>query len=343
MVHGPYGPFNISDGDLTITITDDEDGICPTDVTVPAPAPCSPTCTITPTIVVTCDDNGTSDPSDDTYTYTIDVPNHPASGASYSISGDDAQATLAYDVVHGPFGPFAITGGDLNITITDDDDPTCSDVATVSAPASCSPTCNLAPIIMAVCDDNGTTDPSDDTYTYTIDVPSTPASGVSFSITGDDVQATLAYDVLHGPFGPFPISGGDLSITITDDADASCTSTETVTAPAECSDCTLSGPTIDIICDDNGTSDSADDTYTFTILVDETTGTGVSYALSGDVTATGLSYGVVEGPYGPYPISGGDLTIDITDESDAACALTGQTVNAPSTCSPSCTLLQVSL
>ena len=86
------------------------------------------------------------------------------------------------------------------------------------------------------------------------------------------------------------------------------------------------------------TSDPADDTFTFTIQMDETSGLGVTYALTGDVVASGLSYGAVEGPFGPYPVSGGDLTVDITDESDAGCALINQTVNAPSTCSPSCTL-----
>ena len=160
---------------------------------------------------------------------------------------------LSYGTVEGPFGPYLISSGSLTIDITDESDAGCQLInQTVTAPATCSPACNLAPIIAVTCDDNGTTDPSDDVFYYTIDVPDTPASGVSYSITGDDSQATLAYNIVHGPFGPFPISGGDLSITITDDADATCNTTETVTAPAECSDCTLSGPIIDIVCDDNG-------------------------------------------------------------------------------------------
>ena len=37
-------------------------------------------------------------------------------------------------------------------------------------------------------------------------------------------------------FGPYPISGGDLSITITDDTDPTCTTTITVVTPTTCSD-----------------------------------------------------------------------------------------------------------
>jgi hypothetical protein len=50
-----------------------------------------------PTIVATCDDNGTpSDPSDDTFSYTIEVTGSNT-GATYSISGGDMQAGPGYN------------------------------------------------------------------------------------------------------------------------------------------------------------------------------------------------------------------------------------------------------
>jgi hypothetical protein len=344
VVNGPYGPFPIAGGDLTITITDVDDAGCQLlNQTVSAPATCSNTCALNaPTIVATCNDNGTpSDPSDDTFTYTINVTG-ANTGASYSISGDDTQSGLSYGVVNGPYGPFPIAGGDLTITITDVDDAGCQLIdQTVTAPATCSNTCDLnAPTIVATCNDNGTpSDPSDDTFTYTIEVTGAN-TGATYSISDDDTQAGLSYGVVNGPFGPFNIADGDLTITITDVDDAGCQLIDqTVTAPATCSNtCDLNAPTIVATCNDNGTpSDPSDDTFTYTI---EVTGanTGATYSISGDDTQAGLSYGVVNGPFGPFNIADGDLTITITDVDDAGCQLIDQTVTAPATCSNTCDL-----
>lgn len=98
--------------------------------------------------------------------------------------------------------------------------------------------------------------------------------------------------------------------------------------------CNLDAPTIVTVCNDNNTSsDPSDDTFTYTI---ELTGsnTGATYSISGDDTQAGLSYGVVEGPFGPFPISSGDLTITVTDVDAAGCQLVDQTVTAPIPCSP---------
>ena len=89
-------------------------------------------------IVVTCDDNGTdSDPSDDTFSYTIEVSGSNT-GSTYSISGDDSQTALSYDVVNGPYGPFNVAGGNLAITVTDVDDANCSEDVNIIAPQPCS-------------------------------------------------------------------------------------------------------------------------------------------------------------------------------------------------------------
>ncbi|MCB0617934.1 MAG: carboxypeptidase regulatory-like domain-containing protein, partial [Saprospiraceae bacterium] len=201
------------------------------------PAACSPPCDLVPVILTSCNNQGTSNPADDTYSFTIFLPVGSGSVTSngFNISGAETQNALAYGVTHGPFGNFLITGGDVSITLTDVDDPTCSVMKMITAPADCSVPCSLNPMIMAICDDNGTLDPNDDTYTYTITVLSGMSTGTSYSITGDDAQSNLPYDVTNGPFGPFPINGGDIDITITDDDDPFCNTAETVTAPGACS------------------------------------------------------------------------------------------------------------
>ncbi|MCB0642686.1 MAG: hypothetical protein KDC44_13650, partial [Phaeodactylibacter sp.] len=149
------------------------------------------------------------------------------------------------------------------------------------------------------------------------------------------------YGVTEGPFGPFPIASGNLTITLTDVFDGTCQLVnETVTAPATCSDlCVLSPPMIVATCDDAGTPfDSSDDTYSYTV---EMAGlnTGATYSIGGDDSQSGLSYGVVEGPFGPFPVSGGDLTITLTDADDPACQILDEVVGAPAVCSADCQMV----
>jgi protocatechuate 3,4-dioxygenase beta subunit len=342
VVNGPFGPFPISGGDLSITVEDSDDANCTNDVIVEAPASCSDQCILDPPVIQTlCDDNGTpTDPSDDTFTFTISVSGQNV-GFAYHLSGDVTMNNLFYDVVEGPFGPFPIAGGDLSITITDAQDANCQliDIA-VNAPQTCSDLCELnEPIIITFCDDNGTpANPSDDTFIYFIEVTGANV-GATYDITGDDTQTGLAYGVQNGPFGPFPISGGDLDITISDVDDAGCNLSTEVDAPNTCSDvCLLDSPIINTVCDDNGTpSDPSDDTFTYTIFVTGSN-TGFAYHISGDDNQNNLFYGVLEGPFGPFPIAGGDLSITITDAMDSDCELIDIAVNAPQPCSDVCDL-----
>ncbi|MCB0707061.1 MAG: T9SS type A sorting domain-containing protein [Saprospiraceae bacterium] len=92
VLSGPYGPFNISAGDIYIKITDDFDSDCSLScVLIAPPAPCSippPPCIPgDPTISAICNDNGTpGNPADDTYTYTILVGNNGNCASTYSVS-----------------------------------------------------------------------------------------------------------------------------------------------------------------------------------------------------------------------------------------------------------------
>jgi uncharacterized lipoprotein YehR (DUF1307 family) len=98
-----FGPFNIADGDLVLTITDSDDANCQTIGVVTAPPTCSDECELNdPIIAVQCDDNGTpTDPTDDTFTYTIEVTGQNV-GTTYNITGDDSQTGCCteYRMVH---------------------------------------------------------------------------------------------------------------------------------------------------------------------------------------------------------------------------------------------------
>lgn len=96
--------------------------------------------------------------------------------------------------------------------------------------------------------------------------------------------------------------------------------------------CDISSAGAIAICNDNGTPDDAsDDTYTFTL---NPTGSlhGSTYAVSGDITATNLSYGTASTSFGPFAISSGSRNITITDETYGTCQL-NTAVIAPATCS----------
>jgi len=90
---------------------------------------------------------------------------------------------------------------------------------------------------------------------------------------------------------------------------------------------------INILCDDNGTpGDASDDTYTFDITVNGSNGTaGASNTFNDDQGNSGIAYGSAVS-YGPFPITGGNITVTFTDVDDAACTATMMAA-APPSCS----------
>ncbi|MEM7573880.1 MAG: hypothetical protein AAF433_13320, partial [Bacteroidota bacterium] len=327
-----FGPYPISGGDLNITIADASDPDCTTLLSVVAPAPCSvPLCNITLNIgAPICNDNGTpNDPSDDTFTFSAAVSG-TNTGPSWIANDPNSTAGGFGSTV--TFGPYPISGGSLNITVSDLNDPACFSTFTVLAPAPCSiPTCSISSSVGSpVCDDNGTpNNPSDDTFTFTTTINGT---GTGPGWTADDLNNTTGTYGTPTTFGPYPISDGDLNITITDGSDAGCTTTFSVTAPAACS-----VPVCDIIanvgqptCNDNGTpNDTSDDTFSFSLFVSGSN-TGPFWTAN-DPNASLGAYGSSI-TLGPYPISNGDLNITITDGNNAGCTTTFS-VTAPATCS----------
>ena len=149
---------------------------------------------------ITCDDNGTPDPDDDTFTFGI-----TALGGTGPWGWDMLPdlMMIPYGTTH-TFGPFQIVDGAVTITINDHDNPDCIATATINPPAPCSSplppsgdtlilNCS-ADIITTTADSNGTTVTfAPPTVTATCPGGATvtqiqgPASGSTFPLGSTDV------------------------------------------------------------------------------------------------------------------------------------------------------------
>jgi len=75
------------------------------------------------------------------------------------------------------------------------------------------------------CDDNGTTDPADDTFTISID-PVGEYTSSTYSVTGDLSATNITYGspyVFDNGGAGFPVGDGEYAFTIVDDVDPLCT------------------------------------------------------------------------------------------------------------------------
>jgi len=328
------GPYLISGGDLSFNIIDSNDGTCSVEINVAAPASCSDLCAISAMVSsIQCFDNGTpSDPNDDTFTFDVVVE---GTNTAASWTANDPNNTTGNYNLSQTFGPFLISAGDLNFTVIDDADPLCVFDLTVLAPPTCSDLCEITTDISnIVCMDNDTpSDPSDDLFSFDLFVA---GFNTGTSWTASDPNSTSGTYNTTVTFGPYLISGGNLTFTLMDGIDNSCTSPVTVTPPMSCSDlCDIDYVISNVLCDDNDSpSDDSDDTYTFDIIV-----SGLNTGLSWSATDANSSSGMYDVVYtlGPYPISNGNQNFVITDNSDPLCTISA-VVLAPSACSLSCSL-----
>ena len=123
--------------------------------------------------------------------------------------------------------------------------------------------------------------------------------------------------------------------------DILCRATAEITPPLpdECPPCGITDAMAEAICNDNGTADPSDDTFTVTLNPTVMNAGGATYEVSGTqgvnpiTTVTGIAYGSTQ-ILGTYNIADGDLTITIADETDGTCQLVDILVAAPATCSP---------
>jgi len=224
-----------NDSTATITITDSDDAQCFVSQVIGPLSPCSDACILDfSNYMAICNSNSTpGTPQDDYYdiSFGFDATNPPSDSVIVTINGTTS-STYSYTEVAAIILP--ANGSIQSITITDQQDPTCSttiDQDLMPCSGNCALTVSAQP---AVCDINGTADVTeDDTYTALLTVSIVDGSSnwiiVSEGTTGITEEATLV--------GPYNIGDGDTTLIISDINNPSCADTIVILAPAPCSVC----------------------------------------------------------------------------------------------------------
>ena len=342
-------------GAVTITITDDSDADCTFQTTITDPGPCSNTCNLTGAGLtdLTCNDNATpSDAGDDFVTFSLN-PAGSNLGATYTVSvssGTITPITANYgQVTNFQLQSGSAGSGDVTITITDDSDAGCTFQTTITDPGPCSNTCNLtgAGLTDLTCNDNATpSEVGDDFLTFSLN-PAGTNLGATYTVSvssGTITPTTASYgQVTNFQLQSGSAGAGDVTITVTDDTDSGCTFQATVTDPGPCSNtCNLTGADLtDLTCNDNATPSEADDDFVTFSLNPAGTNLGATYTVSVSsvtITPTTANYGQPTNFQLQAGSAGaGDVTITITDDSDAGCTFQ-TTVTDPGPCSNTCNL-----
>ena len=344
-VTGQYGQskllgiFPISGGSINMEIVDGSDSGCKTSIFADAPPPC-PQCELILEVTnVTCQDNGTPfDPSDDVFTFDVVVTGNNASeiGWRQQLRDGSFDKEGLYDEVV-TFGPYPIADGTVDIRLRDKTDSGCFVDFSVDPPAACSATCRMDVAIGdIVCDDSGTpNDPSDDTFRVVVTVTGEGVGTIGW--IADDPNATEGEYGIFKIFGPYLISDGDLVFNIYDKEVFGCNTQIEIPAPEPCSpECLVTAEVTNIVCDNNGTpANPTDDTFTFEVTTDGFNNSGSWVSTDPNQTTGDIGTTTV---FGPYPISGGDLSFQIRDLLDANCAV-DISVEAPETCSEQCEVI----
>ena len=150
-------------------------------------------------------------------------------------------------------------------------------------------------------------DAANDTFTRTYAI--TPGNvGSSLGWSADQAPFAGNYaDLQPVVFGPYLVSGGDVTVTLSDTGSvAACSAVFTVAAPVACT-LTATAPIIRRLENLPGI---ADDTFTVTTTLTAPTG-GLHW--NSDASPSSGTYGTPV-TFGPFPVSGGAVTIQIHDQ-----------------------------
>ena len=226
--------------------------------------------------------------------YTVHFPpTVMVSGTNYSVTTATAGGNNLIDSNAAASGDVTILAADIPVSGANNH--------SFDVGYSAAPVCSIStPTVTSTCNNNGTpSNASDDQFTYKITVTGSNV-GATYSITGGDTYANRSYGTEHTSTNSFPISGGNLALTLTDDTTASCTlGNVTVTAPATCSSAT---PNADLEVKKVASTSSAKsgDAVTYTITVTNNgpdTATGVEVT---DQLPTGVTYASHNASAGTY-------------------------------------------
>ncbi len=236
------------------------------------------------------------------YTFSLNPSGEGFSG-TYNLSGDVSATGITGTYTS---SPIFTSVGNLNITITDANNPNCTYEAFIPAPACASESCSI--------DDPGLQVGSctaADRFIFTLDPSGLGFSG-TYNLSGD-VNVTNVTGVYTSP--PALTNVGDLNVTIRDAANPFCKMTVYITPPnCDSDDCNISDDFNLVVHD--CTPDGSRFTFTFEPMGANFSGV---YNLSGDINATGLT-GAYTSP--PALTSVGLINVAVTDAADPSCSRT---------------------
>lgn len=362
--YGPLATFNLNtgtagNGNVTVTITDDDNASCTITALIVDPGTCSDDCDLTAAGLadVECDDNGTGSDADDVITFTLNPTGlNLGSGYDVSVSSGTVNPTSGS---YGGVEVFSLNAGsagagNVTLTIRDADDTGCDIEIVITDPGPCSEACNISGLGLTgvACDDNNTnSDPADDFIVFMLD-PTGVNVGATYSVSVSAGTVTPTSGT-YGPSTAFSLNigsagNGNVTITVADNNDPSCTRAEVITDPGTCAlICNIASAGLGAVgCNDNNTSSNAtDDVITFNL---NPTGTnlGATYNVTvstGTVNPTTASYGnAAIFNLNGGSAGGGNVTVTITDANDPLCTFM-VVVNDPGSCSDDCNLTSAGL
>ncbi|MEZ4962147.1 MAG: IPTL-CTERM sorting domain-containing protein [Saprospiraceae bacterium] len=253
------------------------------------------------------------------------------------------------------------TGGANNLPQFSTDVPTITDVACTTPLVGCTlaAMCSVDGISVSnisACNNQGTSDPADDTFTANVTVTFTdaPATG-NLVLSGDGTAAIAVGSLGMGTYTFTGVSmsadGTPISLTATFSAEPACTLTNANagTAPASCSvilpppTCSVSGISVSNIsaCNSNGTpANAADDTFTANVTVTfSNPPANGTLNLSGDATAAIAVGSLGAGTYTFTAVTmvadGTPISLNAAFSDAPTCSLSNPNAGtAPANCSP---------
>ncbi|MEZ0484990.1 putative Ig domain-containing protein [Fibrella aquatica] len=228
------------------------DGICATSCSTAAS--CTVATTATP---------GTCTPATNQYAVTgmISLTNNSAGGIATITDGvKSTTVTVAASATSVAYSLTGLTSGTGSHTITVSLPDCGTATATYSAPASCSVAaipCSISATAVATCNDNGTLDNTADDYITFVLTPYNAVQASRFTITATQAGSPISLSLSDGnsptdlsyayptPFrAPLGAAGnGNITLTITDVNNATCTTQVTVTDPGTCAPAACVGTT----------------------------------------------------------------------------------------------------
>lgn len=291
----------------------------------------TPTCTLVLDAAVSnvqCQDNGSADENDDTFTFTLTV----TGGNPWGWSGGGL-AMGDYGVAY-TFGPYLISAGPVSFTVVDMDNPTCTVDVNVNPPDPCSPGAfpgSIGDFVWSDSNSNGIQEAGEpgiegvyvilyDAGMAVIDSKITDANG-AYNFTNIMPGTYKIKFANPGGLEPSPQDAGGNDDTDSDQdllgfTDLFTLASEQVITNIDGGFQAIPQPTCDIMVEVVSVDCNTDGTFTFTAVV---TG-GNPWGWSGGGIAMG-NYGEPT-VFGPFPIGGGTVTITLTDMDNPTCTET---------------------